>query len=181
KFPDTGFGGLVGRRDIEKPIIAAVNGVAMGGGFEMALACDLVVAADHATFALPEVKVGLIAGSGGLMRLPNQIPAKIASEMIYTGRPIDAHRAAHLGLANSVVPLSDLMQTARSLAEEIVANSPTSVRLSKRVLSRAPEHDVPEGYLQIDKSILQELAKAADTREGVVAFAEKRAPNWVNG
>src|SRR5215471_16507623 len=126
-----GFGGFISRFDINKPLIAAVNGFALGGGFEVALACDIIVAADHARFGLPEPRVGLMAGAGGVHRLPRHIPLKIAMGLMLTGRHMTAAEAHRWGLVNEVVPLKDLISTAERWAAEIMECSPLSIRASK--------------------------------------------------
>src|ERR1700728_780355 len=128
-----GFGGLT-QRDFPKPLIAAVNGSALAGGFEIMLSCDLVVAADHATFGIPEAKRGLIAGAGGLIRMPKRLPMAIALEMAMTGDAIDAERAYALGLVNKVVAPEKLLDEALELADRIAANAPLAVRYSKSVM-----------------------------------------------
>ena len=132
-----GFGGIT-QRDFPKPIIAAVNGSALAGGFEIMLSCDLVVAAEHATFGIPEAKRGLIAGAGGLIRMPKRLPMAVALELAMTGDPIDAERAYALGLVNRVVPADALLDEAMALAERIAANAPLAVRYSKSVMKRPP-------------------------------------------
>ena len=132
RWPKSGFGGLTARTDLVKPLIAAVNGVALGGGLELALACDILIAADHATLGLPEPRVGLIAAAGGMHRLPRSIPLKIAMGMLLTGKPITAAEAARLGLANEVVPLTDLMPTAERWARTICECSPLSIQATKQ-------------------------------------------------
>ena len=127
-----GFAGITARYDIYKPIIAAVNGFALGGGFEIALACDIIIAADHARFGLPEPRVGLMAGAGGVHRLPRHIPLKIAMGMMLTGKHITAQEAHKWGIANEVVPLKDLIATAERWAGEIMECSPLSVQASKQ-------------------------------------------------
>src|ERR1700728_4515739 len=131
-----GFGGLT-QRDFPKPLIAAVNGSALAGGFEIMLSCDLVVAAEHATFGIPEAKRGLIAGAGGLLRLPKRIPIAVALELAMTGDPIDARRAGALGLFNQVVPADSLLTEALALAQRIAANAPLAVRYSTALMQRA--------------------------------------------
>ena len=174
-----GFGGFAAH-PISKPVIGAVNGFAFGGGCELALMCDLVVAADHAQFALPEVKVGLFAAAGGAFRLAQQLPRKLAMEYMLTGDPIPAARAAAFGLVNQVVPLADLMPAAIALAEKIAANAPLSVQASKRVAL-----GIDEGRIAADAPYWEHntreravLMRSEDAREGPRAFAEKRKPVW---
>jgi len=171
-----GFGGLT-QREFPKPLIAAVNGSALAGGFEIMLSCDLVVAADHATFGIPEAKRGLIAGAGGLIRMPKRLPIAIALELAMTGDPISAERAYALGLVNKVVPAGALLAEALELAERIAANAPLAVRHSKQVMKRAAEVPESEGWA-INAESVAVVFSSADAMEGPVAFAEKRAPNW---
>lgn len=178
--PSSGFAGLCSRTNREKPVIAAVNGVAMGGGLEIVLACDVALASSNATFALPEVKVGLFAAAGGVQRLTRQIGEKAAMELILTGRKIDAAEASNLGLINSVSE-GDVMTQARALAKTIAGNSPTSIRASKRVLNAVDDLGDWDAALQLSTAEIIKLMKTKDCREGVTAFAQKRKPNWVNG
>jgi enoyl-CoA hydratase/carnithine racemase len=171
-----GFAGLT-MRDFAKPIIAAVNGSALAGGFEIMLSCDLVVAAEHATFGIPEAKRGLIAGAGGLIRMPKRLPMAVALELAMTGDPIDAERAQSLGLVNKVVPAASLLDEAVALAERIAANAPLAVRYSKSVMKRAAEVSESEGW-KINQEAVGIVFSSADAMEGPVAFAEKRPPNW---
>jgi enoyl-CoA hydratase/carnithine racemase len=171
-----GFGGLT-QRDFPKPIIAAVNGSALAGGFEIMLSCDLVVAADHAKFGIPEAKRGLIAGAGGLIRMPKRLPMAVALELAMTGDPIDAERAYALGLVNKVVPGDAVLAEAVALAERIAANAPLAVRYSKQVMKRAAEVPESEGWA-INSDAVRVVFSSADAMEGPAAFAEKRAPNW---
>jgi enoyl-CoA hydratase len=171
-----GFAGLT-TREFAKPIIAAVNGSALAGGFEIMLSCDLVVAASHATFGIPEAKRGLIAGAGGLIRMPKRLPMAIALELAMTGDPIDAERALALGLVNKVVAPESLLDEALALAERIAANAPLAVRYSKSVMKRAAEVPESEGWA-INTEAVGVVFSSADAMEGPVAFAEKRAPNW---
>src|SRR5271169_3000492 len=168
-----GFGGLT-QRTFPKPIIAAVNGSALAGGFEIMLSCDLVVAADHATFGIPEAKRGLIAGAGGLIRMPKRLPMAIALELAMTGDPIDAERAYALGLVNRVVPAETLLAEAVALAGRIAANAPLAVRYSKDVMKRAAEVPEAEGWA-INAEAVRVVFSSSDAMEGPVAFAEKRA------
>jgi enoyl-CoA hydratase len=171
-----GFGGLT-QREFPKPIIAAVNGSALAGGFEIMLSCDLVVAAEHATFGVPEAKRGLIAGAGGLLRMPKRLPMAVALELAMTGDSIDAARAYTLGLVNRVVPASVVLEEAVSLADRIAANAPLAVRYSKSVMKRAAELPESEGWA-INREAVGVVFSSADAMEGPVAFAEKRPPNW---
>jgi enoyl-CoA hydratase/carnithine racemase len=171
-----GFAGLT-MRDFPKPIIAAVNGSALAGGFEIMLSCDLVVAAEHATFGIPEAKRGLIAGAGGLIRMPKRLPMAVALELAMTGDPIDAERAQSLGLVNKVVPADSLLDEAIALAQRIAANAPLAVRYSKNVMKRAAEVPESEGW-KINQEAVGIVFSSADAMEGPIAFAEKRPPNW---
>jgi enoyl-CoA hydratase len=171
-----GFAGLT-RRDFAKPLIAAVNGAALAGGFEIMLSCDLVVAAEHATFGIPEVKRGLIAAAGGLIRMPKRLPIAIALELAMTGDPIDAARAFALGLVNKVVPAASLLDEALALAERIAANAPLAVRCSKSVMQRAGDLTESEGW-KINSEAARIVFSSPDAMKGPVAFAEKRAPRW---
>jgi enoyl-CoA hydratase/carnithine racemase len=179
-LPPGGFGGLTARMDLNKPVIAAVNGVAMGGGFELALACDLIVASDNAVFALPEPKVGLAALAGGLLRLPAQIPLKHAMGMILTGRHVKADEADRLGFVNEIVPAGQTLDAARRWAEQILACSPMSVRASKYLAYRGLETPLPTAYReQRTYAPIEALYSSADRIEGPKAFAEKRKPQWM--
>jgi enoyl-CoA hydratase/carnithine racemase len=171
-----GFAGLV-KRDFPKPLIAAVNGSALAGGFEIMLSCDLVVAAEHATFGIPEVKRGLIAGAGGLVRTPKRLPMAVALELVMTGEAIDASRAYDLGLVNRVVPADRLIEEALALAEVIARNAPLAVRHSKDVLRRAAELSEAEAW-KVNDAAVGIVFSSEDAMEGPIAFAEKRAPNW---
>jgi len=170
------FGGVVGLQ-CNKPIIAAVNGVAAGGGFEIALACDLIIAAEHARFALPEPRVGLVAGAGGMHRLPQQLPLKLAMGLLLTGKWLSAQDAARYGLVNEVVPAEQLMATAERWASEILECSPLSVRLTKESVMAGLALSVEEA-MAADRERMQVLLSSQDFREGPAAFAEKRKPNW---
>nr|BBH92977.1 enoyl-CoA hydratase [Thermogemmatispora argillosa] len=170
------FGGLIGLA-CPKPIIAAVNGVAAGGGFELALCCDLIVAAEHARFALPEPRVGLIAAAGGMHRLPQQLPLKIAMGLLLTGKWLSAQEAAHYGLVNEVVPLERLREAAERWANEILECSPLSVRLTKESVLAGLGRPVEEA-MSADQERLRVLLASEDFREGPRAFVEKRKPQW---
>jgi enoyl-CoA hydratase len=171
-----GFGGIT-QRAFPKPTIAAVNGSALAGGFEIMLSCDLVVAAEHATFGIPEAKRGLIAGAGGLIRMPKRLPIAVALELAMTGDSIDAARAFELGLVNRVVPAGVVLEEAISLADRIAANAPLAVRYSKSVMKQAAEVSEAEGW-KLNAEAVGVVFSSADAMEGPIAFAEKRPPNW---
>lgn len=173
-----GFGGLTSRFDLTKPVIAAVNGVAMGGGFEIALACDIIIASEAATFALPEPRVGLAALAGGLQRLPRQIGSKRALGMILTGRHVPASEGYELGFVNKVVPADELLATAREWAGMICACAPLSVRASKDVVYRSLDMASLEESIKASYDSVKAMATSEDFVEGPKAFSEKRAPNW---
>ncbi len=173
-----GFGGLTSRFDLTKPVIAAVNGVAMGGGFEIALACDLIIASDKALFALPEPKVGLAALAGGLNRLPRQIGPKRALGMILTGRHVGAEEGMKLGFVNDVVPHEALMDSALKWAQQIAECAPLSIRASKDVVYKSLDSASLEESMTAKYDSVAAMVKSEDFIEGPKAFAEKRAPNW---
>ncbi len=175
----TGFGGITSRFNLFKPVIAAVNGWAMGGGFEMALACDIIIAADVAQMGLPEPRVGLIAGAGGVHRLPRQIPLKRAMGMMLTAKPIDAQEAYSLGLVNEVVPLDQLMSTAERWANEILEAAPLAVRGSKEAAMTGLGYGESLGaVIRTRYENVSAHMASKDRVEGPAAFAEKRTPNW---
>ena len=178
--PRSGFGGLAWRFDLAKPLIAAVNGVAMGGGFEIALACDLVIAAENAVFALPEPRVGLIAGAGGVHRLPRMIPQKLALGMILTGRRVPAHEGRELGFVNEVVPEGQALTAAKTWAAQILECSPMSIRASKEAVYRGFDEPVLEKNLRTLYPAQKACYESQDFIEGPKAFAEKRKPVWQN-
>jgi enoyl-CoA hydratase len=175
----SGFGGHseldLFQHPCDKPIIAAVNGTAVGGGFELALSCDLVVSVEGARFGLPEVRRGLIAGGGGTL-LGTRIPLALALEVALTGQFVEAERAARWGLVNRVVPAADLMATALELAELIAANGPLAVRTAKKLMRRAVSDQPSSGWGTPEE--LQLVFRSEDAREGSMAFMEKRAPEW---
>ena len=173
------LGGITTGFDCPKPIIAAVRGYALGGGFELAMACDVIVAGESARFGLPEPRVGLVAGMGGMHRLPLHVPFKIAMGMLLTGRQLSAAEAAAVGLVNEVVPDEDLMTAALAWARQMLECSPVSLRVTKRSvlagLGMAPEEAMRADR---DSGRLAELYGSADYREGPAAFAQKRPPQW---
>jgi enoyl-CoA hydratase/carnithine racemase len=173
---DSGLASSIKRRRV-KPSIAAVNGLALGAGLELVLACDLVIAADHATFGLPEARWGLIAGAGGLVRLPRRIPRGVAMEMALTGQPIDAARACELGLVNRVVARGRVLAEAFALAQQIVANGPFAVRASRQVIEGSAELAEDDAW-RLNGTVLQQVLRSPEVAEGQAAFAAKRAPRW---
>ena len=171
------FGRITRDFHCPKPMIAAVNGVAVGGGLELALACDIIVAADHARFGLPEPRVGLFAGAGGIHRLARQLPFKIAMGLLLTGRLFGAEEAHRIGLVNEVVPLADLIPAAERWAGEILECSPLSVQLTKESALDGLQHSVDEALARDDDRVRRLLA-SADFVEGPKAFSERRTPKW---
>jgi enoyl-CoA hydratase len=171
-----GFGGIV-HRERTKPLIAALNGPALAGGFEIALACDLIVASRESFFALPEVKRSLVAVAGALFRLPRAIGMTQAMEVILTGEPLPAARAYELGLINRLVPLDRVLDEAVALAEKIASNAPLAVQASRALAARAFSADEAtlwrEGFEAFQRNMQSE-----DAKEGPQAFIEKRAPSW---
>src|SRR5579871_3035142 len=178
--PPSGFAGLTSRFDCDKPIIAAVNGVAMGGGFEIALACDLIIASENATFALPEPRVGLAALAGGLHRLPRQIGLKRAMGMILTARHVPAREGLELGFVNEVVPQGEALSAALRWAETICKNSPMSIRASKQTIQKGLGVSLEQAMTeQRDYPAVKAMVESQDYIEGPKAFAEKRPPKWL--
>lgn len=176
EIPGRGFAGLT-EAPPDKPLIAAVEGFALGGGCEIVLACDLVVAARDAVFGLPEVTRGLVAGSGGLLRLPRRIPAQIAMELVLTGDRFDAEQAHGWGLVNHVVAPGDALAAARQLATRIAANAPLAVQASKHIvrdLAAGTQRDAWAEQLALVESVMA----SQDAMEGAQAFADKREPSW---
>jgi enoyl-CoA hydratase len=172
-----GFAGLV-RRERSKPLIAAITGSALAGGTEIALACDLIICSTDTVFGLPEVKRSLVAGAGGLFRLPRAIGMAPALEVIMTGDPLPARRAYELGMVNGVVAIDEVMNEAKKLAERIIANAPLAVQASRRVASRA-FMDNDDDLWRASGKEFQGIATTADFKEGPKAFIEKRAPHWL--
>ncbi len=171
-----GFAGLT-EYMVDKPMIAAVEGYALAGGFELAISCDLIVAADDSKFGIPEVKRGLAAAAGGLVKLPKQIPSRIAMELALTGDFISAERAADLGLINQVVPSGTALDAAKALAAKIAANGPLAVAASKQVVASAQDWTSDIAFKN-QNDIVMPVFTSEDAIEGATAFAEKRAPNW---
>ena len=171
-----GFGGIVERPPV-KPVIAAVEGYALAGGFELALACDLVVAAETARFGLPEVRRGLVAAAGGLLRLPQRIPYHLAMEIALTGAHYPAQRLVEAGLVNQVVPEGEALASAAELARRIAQNAPLALAATKRVIAYAADWDSGQAFAR-QSEIINPVFGSADAMEGALAFAEKRPPNW---
>jgi len=176
--PASGFAGLTSRFDCSKPVIAAVNGIAMGGGFEVALACDLIIAAENAIFALPEPRVGLAALAGGIHRLPREIGMKQAMGMLLTGRRVPAAEGKSLGFVNDVVPQGEALTAAKAWAAMILECAPLSVRGSKQAAMQGMAAVSLEAAIKGRYDEIQAMYGSADFVEGPKAFAEKRAPNW---
>ncbi|MFF7353895.1 MULTISPECIES: crotonase/enoyl-CoA hydratase family protein [Streptomyces] len=176
EIPGRGFGGLT-RARTAKPLIAAVEGWAVGGGFELALGCDLIVAAADARFGLPEVGRGLIAAGGGVIRLPKRIPYHLAMELLLTGEPITGERAGLLGIANRVVPAGETVAAALRLAERIAQNAPLALAAVKELV-RAADGAPEEEAFAVQARQMARLAASADVREGMTAFTERRSPVW---
>ena len=170
-----GFGGITEKGPV-KPLIAAVEGYALAGGFELMISCDLVVANANAKFGIPEAKRGLAAAAGGLVKLPQMIPPKIAMELALTGEFIDAQRAYDLGLVNRVTDGSAL-DAALELAAKVTANGPVAVRVSKQVINESPDWSYADRWNK-QAELMPQVFRSEDAREGSLAFAEKRAPNW---
>jgi enoyl-CoA hydratase/carnithine racemase len=170
EIPGRGFGGLT-EAELAKPLIAAVEGFAMGGGFELALGCDLIVAGETAKFGLPEVKRGLIAAGGGVLRLPKRIPHHLAMEFLLTGEPVTGRRAGELGLVNRVTPDGDAAAVALQLAEKLAENAPLALAAVKKIVRAADPATV-------QREEIKKLMQSHDVREGMTAFAERRSPKW---
>ena len=176
-----GFAGLTEMFDLDKPVIAAVNGYAAGGGFELALACDLIVASTTATFFVPEVHLGFVADAGGVFRLPKRLPRALAMELLLTGRRMPAEEAARWGLVNRVVELGQVMIAARALAQEIASAAPLAVRATKAIVNATAELSEQDGYDAIRSgrvSAYQRALESEDAQEGPRAFSQGRDPIW---
>lgn len=169
--------GIIRGLDIWKPLIAACNGLTYGGGLEIALACDMMIASENATFALPEVRVGVCPGGGGTQRLPRTIPRRIAAEMLFTGKPIGAQEAYRIGLVNKVVPLDQLMPEAKKLAEAICEAAPVAVRVAKEAMMRGLSMSLENG-LRLEDDFQTYIMSTKDFEEGITAFLEKRKPKF---
>jgi len=176
--PGMRFAAITRGYDCPKPLIAAVNGVALGGGFEIALACDVVIAADSARFGLPEPRVGLIAGAGGIHRLTRQVPLKHAMGMLLTGRFVSAHEGERLGFVNEVVPAAELQAAAERWAGEMLECSPLLLRLTKEAALDGFARSVDDAIARDWEERIPKVLASQDYIEGPKAFAEKRAPKW---
>jgi crotonobetainyl-CoA hydratase len=175
---ENGFGGLHHPRNLNKPVVAAVNGIACGGGFEIALGTDIIVMEEHARFALPEVNLGLLPDAGAI-KLRRRVPYHIAAELLMTGRWMDAQEARHWGLANHLVPAGQALAKAREIAAQLVSRPPLFLPALKQLLRHTetvPEHEAFALYASLDG--VQQLMRSEDMREGVRAFVEKRRPVW---
>lgn len=178
-YGDGGFAGLTENWTLNKPVIAALNGLAIGGGFEIALSCDLIIAAEHVQFGLPEMPLGIVPDAGALQRLPRRIPYNIAMEMLLLGRRMQAQEAAGYGLVNKVVPAADLMTTAREWADRLAKSAPLAMQTVKEVLRAIeckPLHDTFAAMRTGDLPVYRAMLKSEDAAEGVRAFVEKREP-----
>ena len=177
--PPTGFGGISHRFDLMKPVIAAVNGLAIGGGVEIVAACDMAIATDHAEFSLPEPRVGLAAlGGGGLQRLARNMPLKHAMDLVLTGRRIGALEAKAMGLINDVVPAAELRARTRQVAGMIIAGAPLAIEASKQVMLQSLEMGSLEAALRARYPAAERMLASEDAKEGQRAFVEKRQPRW---
>ena len=169
--------GILRRLNLWKPLIAACNGLTIGAGLEISLACDIIIASENATFGLPEVRAGLSPGGGGTQRLPRAIPLHLASEMLFTGKTIDAREAYRIGLVNKVVPLTELMAEARKMADSICEAAPLAVRLAKEMMMRGLNMPLEEG-LQLEEDTQRYILSTEDFEEGIKALHEKRKPKY---
>lgn len=174
--PTRGFGGVCSRPP-HKPLIAAVEGWALAGGTEIALSADMIVAAEDAQFGIPEVKRGLVAGAGGLLRMPSKIPLNLAYELALTGDPLTARAAHAIGMVNALTPKGGALDGALALAARITPNGPLALAATKKILDFAAEHTLDEGW-GLQAEVLPAIFSSNDAREGATAFAEKRPPKW---
>ena len=179
-MPPSGFGGLTSRFDLDKPVIAAVNGMAVGGGFELALAADFIIAAEHAEFFLPEPAVGIIPDAGGVLRLPRRLPRALAQEMLFAGRRLGAAEAERWGLVNRCVAAETLMIEAYALADRIIAQAPLAILALKQVLRATEAGGIEAAYrtMRQDCPAYRRMLDSEDAKEGPRAFAEGRSPLW---
>lgn len=178
-YGDGGFAGLTENWRLNKPVICALNGLAIGGGFEIALACDLIIAADHVEFGLPEMPLGIVPDAGALQRLPRRIPHNIAMEMFLLGRRMGATEAAHYGLINKVVPREKLMDAAREWADQIAWSAPLAMQAVKEVERAIECHPLEAAFAHMregDLPTYRKMLTSEDAREGVAAFVERRDP-----
>ena len=178
-YGDGGFAGLTENWNLNKPVICALNGLAIGGGFEIALSCDLVIAAEHVEFALPEMPLGIVPDAGALQRLPRRLPYNIAMEMLLLGRRMSAREAAGYGLVNKVVPSAELMSSARQWAEQLAKSAPLAMQTVKEVRRASeskPMRETLETSRKVDLPVYRAMLKSEDAAEGVKAFVEKREP-----
>jgi crotonobetainyl-CoA hydratase len=176
-----GFAGITEIWNLNKPVIAALNGLTIGGGFEIALACDLIIAADHVEFALPELPLGIIPDAGAMQRLPRRLPYNIALEMLYLGRRMPAAEAAGYGMVNKVVPASELMTTAREWADQLAQVAPLALQSIKEVLRAIDGESIQQAFSKMRSDELptyREMLRSNDASEGVKAFVEKRKPDF---
>jgi len=176
-----GFGGITELFDLNKPVIAAVNGMAVGGGFEIALACDLIVAAEHAEFFLPEVTLGIVPDSGGVLRLPRLLPRQLANQLLLTGERLCAREAQRWGLLNRVVAADRLLDEARALAARLAANAPLALQAVKEIVRDTAALDLAESYRNMRAGrypAYSAMLASSDVQEGLAAYSEKRAPCW---
>lgn len=176
RLPGRGFGGLT-RATVRKPLIAAVEGWALGGGFEMVLACDLIVAADNARFGFPEVTRGIVAAEGGLVRLPRRLPYHVAVELLLTGEPLSALEAGQYGLVNLVTAPGGALDGALALAARVAQNAPLALAAVKQVMRVTQGLNDSDAFQRQDE-LTEGLAKTEDAHEGAVAFVQKRPPVW---
>lgn len=181
-FSPFGFAGITDRQDLDKPVIAAVNGPAIGGGSEIALACELVIAAESATFALPEVRLGRVARAGGLIRMPRAATYQQAMGMILTGNKVSANQGLSMGFVNEVVPDGESLNTAMKWAEDIIKCSQLAIQTSLRIVKRGLKHSDVRDAITAGDSLedIEMLMQSADYEEGIMAFVQKREPVWAH-